>query len=208
VRNDETLASGIGVFTALLEAIVDRGADVLEHLGAETDRISRSVFRGDTADRRHPVRSTRVLRETLSTVGMIGDRVSQARDVLLGVGRIGSFTSDLGHEWIGPEFRVRLGALQKDVASLNDYEVHLAGKVQFLLDAVLGYITIEQNDLFKVLTIASVVGIPPTVMAGIWGMNFKFMPELDWHFGYPAALAAVVLSAVIPLVWFKLRGWF
>src|SRR5215203_5361712 len=98
VRNDETLASSIGVFTALLEAIVDRGADVLEQLGAETDRISRSVFRGDTADRRHPVRSTRVLRETLTTVGAIGERVSQARDVLLGVGRIGSFTNDLAHE--------------------------------------------------------------------------------------------------------------
>jgi magnesium transporter len=208
VRSDETLASSIGVFTALLEAVVDRGADVLEHLGAETDRISRSVFRGDTADRRHPVRSTRVLRETLRKVGAIGERVSQARDVLLGVGRIGSFTNDLGHEWIGPEFQVRLSAVQKDIASLNDYEAHLAGKVQFLLDAVLGYITIEQNDLFKVLTIASVVGIPPTVMAGIWGMNFKFMPELDWHWGYPLALAAITLSTIVPLVWFKARGWF
>jgi magnesium transporter len=208
VRNDETLASSVGVFTALLEAVVDRGADVLEHLGAETDRISRSVFRGDTADRRHPVRSTRVLRETLRTVGAIGERVSQARDVLLGVSRIGSFTNDLGHEWIGPEFQVRLSAVQKDIASLNDYEAHLAGKVQFLLDAVLGYITIEQNDLFKVLTIASVVGIPPTVMAGIWGMNFKFMPELNWHFGYPLALAAIVLSVVVPLMWFKARRWF
>jgi magnesium transporter len=208
VRKDETLASSIGVFTALLEAIVDRGADVLEHLGAETDRISRAVFRGDTADQRHPVRSTRILRETLSTIGVIGDRVSQARDVLLGVGRIGSFANDLGHEWIGPEFRVRLSAVQKDIASLNDYEAHLASKVQFLLDAVLGYITIQQNDLFKVLTIASVVGIPPTVLAGIWGMNFKFMPELDWTAGYPLALAAIVLSALIPLTWFKARGWF
>jgi magnesium transporter len=208
VRQDETLASSIGVFTALLEAVVDRGADVLEHLGAETDRISRSVFRGDTADRRHPVRSTRVLRETLTTVGAIGERVSQARDVLLGVGRIGSFTNDLAHDWLGAEFQVRLSALQKDIASLNDYEVHLAGKVQFLLDAVLGYITIEQNDLFKILTIASVVGIPPTVLAGIWGMNFKVMPELDWHAGYPLALVAIVLSVVVPLMWFKARGWF
>jgi magnesium transporter len=208
VRRDETLASSIGVFTAHLEAIVDRGADVLEHLGAETDRISRTVFRGDTADRRHPVRSTKVLRQTLSTVGAIGDRVSQARDALLGVGRIASFARDLGHDWITPDFCVRLGAVMKDIVSLNDYEAHLAGKVQFLLDAVLGYITIEQNDLFKILTIASVVGIPPTVMVGIWGMNFKFMPELDWHGGYPFALAAVALSAVVPLLWFKARGWF
>ena len=208
IRQDETLASSIGVFTAIMEAIVDRGADVLEQLGSEIERISASVFRGDPSDRKHPVRSTKVLRTTLSTVGAIGDRVSQARDVLLGVGRIASFASDVGHEWIAPEFRVRLGAVTKDILSLNDYETHLANKVQFLLDAVLGYITIEQNDLFKVLTIASVVGIPPTVAVGIWGMNFKFMPELDWHAGYPLSLAVIVLSAVVPLVWFKVRGWF
>ncbi len=208
LRTDEELASSIGVFTTLLEAIVDRGADVLERLGAETDQISRSVFRGDSSDRKHPVRSTKVLRSTLSTVGTIGERVSQARDVLLGIGRIASFTSDLAHEWIPSEFRVRLGAVTKDIASLNDYQAQVASKVQFLLDAVLGYITIEQNDLFKVLTIASVVGIPPTVMAGIWGMNFEFMPELDWAWGYPLALITILLSVGIPLAWFKVRGWF
>src|ERR1700712_565314 len=101
----------------------------------------------------------------------------------------------------------RLAAV-KDIASLDDYEAHLAGKVQFLLDAVLGFITIEQNDLFKVLTIASVVGIPPTIMAGIWGMNFKFMPELGWTLGYPIALVLIILSALVPLAWFKIRGWF
>jgi magnesium transporter len=80
--------------------------------------------------------------------------------------------------------------------------------VHFLLDAVLGYITIEQNDLFKVLTIASVVGIPPTLIAGLYGMNFKFMPELDWTWGYPFGLALILVSAIIPLIWFKWRGWF
>src|SRR5436853_5505229 len=106
------------------------------------------------------------------------------------------------------EFEARLKAVSTDVASLNDYEGHVSDKVQFLLDAVLGFITIEQNDLFKILTIVSVVGIPPTVMAGIWGMNFKSMPELSWEFGYPLSLGAIVLSAVIPLIWFKWRGWF
>ena len=208
VSEDEGLASSTGIFTALLEAIVDRGADVLEHLGAEIDRISRAAFRGDPSDRRHPVRSTEALRKTLSRVGAIGDRLSQARDVLLGVGRIANFASDVAGGWISPDFHARLGAIAKDIASLNDYEAHLSGKVQFLLDAVLGYITIEQNELFKVLTIASVVGIPPTLMAGIWGMNFKAMPELDWHWGYPLALLIIVLSGVLPLLWFKVRGWF
>ena len=85
---------------------------------------------------------------------------------------------------------------------------HLASKVQLLLDAVLGFINIDQNDLFKILTIVSVVGIPPTIMVGVYGMNFKFMPELNWTWGYPFGLAMVVLSALIPLAWFKWRHWF
>jgi magnesium transporter len=208
IHHDPSLATNVGVFTALLEAIVDRGADVLEELRGELDQISRKVFRGNPAHRSHTVRSTDALRMTLSAVGAIGERVSQARDVLLGVGRIASFARDIGEEWLTPEFRVRLRAVLKDVASLNEYEAHLSGKVQFLLDAVLGYITIEQNDLFKVLTIASVVGIPPTLIAGLYGMNFKFMPELEWAWGYPFGLALILVSAIIPLIWFKWRGWF
>jgi magnesium transporter len=208
IHNDPSLATNVGVFTALLEAIVDRGADVLEGLRGELDRISHKVFHGNPIHLRHAVRSTNTLRTTLSAVGAIGERVSQARDVMLGVGRIASFARDIGEEWITPEFRVRLRAVLKDVASLNEYEAHLSGKVQFLLDAVLGYITIEQNDLFKILTIASVVGIPPTLMAGIYGMNFKFMPELAWAWGYPFGLVVILVSALIPLLWFKWRGWF
>ena len=208
IRNDPSLATNVGVFTTLLEAIVDRGADVLEGLRGDLDQISRKVFRGNPTHRSHTARSTNALRMALSATGAIGERVSQARDVLLGVGRIASFASDIGKEWITSEFEVRLRAVLKDVASLNEYEAHLSGKVQFLLDAILGYITIEQNDLFKVLTIASVVGIPPTLIAGIYGMNFKFMPELDWTFGYPFGLAVILISAVIPLIWFKWRGWF
>jgi magnesium transporter len=81
-------------------------------------------------------------------------------------------------------------------------------KVQFLLDAVLGFVTIAQNELFKVLTIVSVVGIPPTLVAGIYGMNVKNMPELNWAWGYPFGLAAIAISAILPLIWFKVRGWF
>jgi magnesium transporter len=208
IRGDESLRSSTGVFTALMEALVDRGADVLERLGSELDRISRSVFRGDPNELRHTVRSNEALRRTLSAIGTIGDRLSQARDVFLGVGRIAPFVLGLRHEWIVPEFESRLGAVSKDIASLNDYEAHLSNKVQFLLDAVLGFITIEQNDLFKVLTIVSVVGIPPTLMAGIYGMNFKLMPELAWAWGYPYGLAVIALSALIPVIWFKWRGWF
>jgi magnesium transporter len=207
IHRDESLRSSTGVFTVLLEALVDRGADVLERLGAELDKVSRTVFRGDPSKREHTVRSNAALRRVLSRVGATGDRLSLARDVLLSLSRIAPFVVSLGHEWIVPEFEARLAAVSKDVASLNDYEGHVSNKVQFLLDAILGFITIEQNDLFKVLTIVSVVGIPPTVVAGVYGMNFQFMPELSWQWGYPFGLVLIVLSALVPFLWFKWRGW-
>jgi magnesium transporter len=83
----------------------------------------------------------------------------------------------------------------------------LSDKIQMTLDAVLGFISIEQNELFKILTIVSVVGVPPTLLAGIWGMNFKNMPELGWDFGYPLAWLTIIASGPAPLVWFEIRGW-
>jgi magnesium transporter len=207
VHKDNSLRSSTGVLTALLEALVDRGADVLETLAADLDKVSRTVFRGDPSKREHTVRSNATLRILLSRVGATGDRLSLARDVLLGLSRIAPFVISLGNAWIIPEFEPRLAAISKDLTSLNDYEGHVSNKVQFLLDAILGFITIEQNDLFKVLTIVSVIGIPPTVVAGIYGMNFKFMPELAWQWGYPFGLGLILLSALLPLLWFKWRGW-
>ncbi|HLH50487.1 MAG TPA: CorA family divalent cation transporter, partial [Roseiarcus sp.] len=98
-------------------------------------------------------------------------------------------------------------SIARDVASLSDYERHLSDKIQFLLDASLGMINVDQNDIFKILTLVSVVGIPPTLIASMYGMNFKDMPELSWTYGYPYGLAVIVLSALIPLAWFKWRGW-
>jgi magnesium transporter len=208
VRTDETLNCSVAIFTALLEAIVDRGADILEHLAATTDKISKSIFHAGANDSRHPTRSTARLHQILTDIGINANRLAQARDSLLGVGRLAAYVGEIAHDWVPEPFSVRLNAISKDVSSLTDYETHLSDKVQFLLDATLGYISIEQNDLFKVLTIVSVIGVPPTLLAGIWGMNFKGMPELDWTFGYPLAWLAIILSAVLPLIWFKRRGWF
>jgi magnesium transporter len=206
IDTDDSLENGMCVFTRLLEAIVDRGADVLEHLGVTADGLSRSVFKGELV-KKGPVRSTRKLREALANVGVLADRLAKARDVLLGVGRIASYADDVGGEWITPSSRIRLEAVSKDVVSLSDYESRLSDKIQLLLDAVLGFINIEQNDLFKILTIVSVVGVPPTLLAGIWGMNFKNMPELNWQWGYALAWIAIIVSGLLPLLWFKLRGW-
>jgi magnesium transporter len=208
VKQDKALQSATAVFAALLEAMVDRGADVLERLGAELDKVSKSVFRGDPSRPRHTVRSNNSLRRALTAVGMTGDRLALARDALLGVSRVAPYVLSLRKAWITPEMQARLEAVNKDILSLNDYEGQLSNKVQFLLDAILGFISIQQNDIFKVLTIVSVVGIPPMLVAGIYGMNFKYMPELNWVAGYPFGLAMIILSAVIPLAWFRWRGWF
>jgi magnesium transporter len=199
-------SSSVEVFTALLEAFVDRQADVLERLREHLDGVSRAAFREPEGSGRRK-RSNEALRKRLRTLGRIGDRISMIRDSMLAVGRIAPFALETAQGWIAPEFAARLTAVRQDVESLNQFEEHLSGKVQFLLDAILGFINIEQNDVFKVLTIVSVVGIPPTLIASLYGMNFHNMPEYNWAWGYQWGLGLIVVSTIAPLILFKWRGW-
>ncbi len=194
----------VAAFLGLLEAIVDRLADVLEQIGVDLDMISRRIFGGKETT---PAKTDAQLRATLRTVGRAGERLSGLRDSLLGIQRIVLFSGEAASEWIPKEQRPRLKTLRQDTVSLADYDVQLSNKVQFLLDATLGFISIEQNNGIKVLTVVSVVGVPPTLVASIYGMNFKWIPELQWEYGYFYGLVVIVLSAVVPLVWFKKRGW-
>ena len=200
--------SGLEVFVDLGEEIIDRLADTLEQAAQELRALSTAAFRGPEARGRKAIRSNQVLHENLHRIGRLGDRISDTRSALLAIGRAVDFTCELTSEWFQGRFEPRLRSLRMDVSSLDDYQVHLSDKVQFLLDAMVGMIGIVQNDIFKVLTIVSIVGIPPTLIAGIYGMNFKFMPEYNWAWGYPFGLALIALSAIIPLIWFKWRGWF
>jgi magnesium transporter len=195
------------LFVSLLEHIVDKGADLLEHAGLELDRLSYAAFHSDRVRTGQLNEANTKLREALRSVGRMADRTSQIRDSLLGLGRITGYVVETGCHGMHDDLRLRLSAVRADVASLNDYQSHLANKIQFLLDATLGFISIEQNDIVKVLTVASIVGVPPVLVAGIYGMNFKIMPEYNWAYGYPYSLVLMLLSAVIPLIWFKWRGW-
>jgi len=200
--------SSAGVFAALIEGITDYAADALEQIGLDLNGVSRRVFRNYGSKQPHNVaRSNRALRGTLVSVGEAGEKLSQIRESLLGLQRIVPYALDKGREWIAAEIAERLHTAAQDLQSLADFEVHLSNKVQFLLDAVLGFINTEQNDIFKVLTIVSVVGIPPTLIASMYGMNFQYMPELHWHLGYVWGLSLIVLSALLPTLWFKWRGW-
>ena len=200
--------TGLEVFTQICEEAVDRGADVLEHLAVELNKLSTDAFRAEDRKGRHPARANRLLRSQLRQVGRFGDRLSGLRDGLQGLGRVVAYTDQHGNGWSDGALKPRLDSLSRDIHSLIEYEEQLANKVQFVLDALVGLIGIAQNDIFKVLTIVSIVGIPPTLLAGVYGMNFKNMPEYDWTWGYEYGLAAIILSVLIPLGWFKMKGWF
>lgn len=200
--------TSVGAFAALIDAMVDLSADLLEEIGAELDATSRGVFPKTSKKRHRMTRSNEAIRDVLIDVGGAGQRLSRIRDILLGLQRIVPFVVTGERDWISHEMQVRLKTAQTDLLSLTDYEVHLFGKVQFLLDAVLGFINTKQNDIFQVLTVVSVVGIPPTLVASIYGMNFRYMPELSWAWGYQYGLLMILLSTILPIVWFKWRGWF
>jgi magnesium transporter len=199
--------SSAHLLVGLLEAIVDRHADALEEVRTELDGISHRIFRAHPLQLGGSKHEDRTLRETLGGIGRTGDLISFIRDSQVSAGRIVPYVQTMAKDWLPADLAPRFTALTQDIASLNDFDAHLNGKLQFLLDATLGFINIAQNNVMKVLTVASVVGIPPVLLAGIYGMNFKSMPEYDWAWGYAYGLGLIALSALLTLGWFKWRDW-
>ena len=194
------------VFAALIEGMVDYRADLLENLSAQVSRVSKQVFARNISRTRRDA-FDRALREMLAEVGAAGEALSHIRESLLGLQRIVGFSHEMAHDWMRPEIRARLATARGDLTSLSDYQTDLWGKIHFLLDAILGFINNDQNNIFKVLTIVSVVGIPPTLIASMYGMNFHNMPELSWRYGYQFGLALILASTILPILWFKWRRW-
>jgi magnesium transporter len=199
--------TGAHILFGLLGAIVDRQADIMENLHTDFDAISHRVFALAGKARAGRKIEDRFLRDTLSELGHNGDLISHIRESQLGVGRILPFIEANTQEWLPAELRHALATLRDDIGSLRDFDEHLSNKLQFLLDATLGFINIAQNDVMKVMTIASVVGIPPVLVAGVYGMNFKNIPELDWPWGYEFGWAMILLTTLIPLLIFRWRKW-
>jgi magnesium transporter len=192
------------VMLSVLEVMVDRLADVLERLSRDIEAISRGVFAKDGAKARRGTGWRSVLEE----IGRKGDMVSTIRDALGTLYRLSVFWNQrLRDAPDTRDLRTRLKDLTSDVRGLEDHSAFMSQKISFLMDATLGLIGIEQNGIIKIFSVASVVFLPPTLIASIYGMNFDIMPELAWPYGYPAALGAMVLSAVLPYLYFKRRGW-
>ncbi|MFO1123416.1 MAG: magnesium/cobalt transporter CorA [Hyphomicrobiales bacterium] len=216
MKPQTTAMTGWGVLISLLEAVVDRAADHLERVGQIVDQTSRKTFgAGRTlegqAQRRQPRRRDVSLQELIENIGEEGDFTSKMRESLVSIGRVVAFMQaimDQMHDTKAmKENRARIKILQRDIVSLTDHASFLNGKISFLLDAVLGLISIEQNGIIKIFSVAAVVFLPPTLVASIYGMNYQVMPELQWTYGYPFALGLMVLSAVLPFLYFKQKGW-
>ncbi len=198
-RTPEVCAGPQSTFAALLDAIVDRLADVLEESGRELDAVGRAAFTG--------AQQPGGLRETMQRLGRHGEVVSKARESLVAMARLAAFARQLPVIRDAPEAAAQLALVATDVDVLLEHATSLAGKITFFLDTMLGMINIEQNAIIKTFSVVAVVFLPPTLIASIYGMNFEVMPELGWRFGYPMALLGMVGSMIAPYAFFKKKGW-
>ena len=194
--------NGIAILLGLLESVTDRSADLLEDVASRLDAESEALF----SDSPNPM-TTKRFRAAMRLLGQEGSFLSKVGESLSGLDRIVTY---LQTEAMGPKNRarhVRLAQIEKDLQSLSRHADFLSGKITFLLDTVVGLVSVEQNGIIKIFSVAAVAFMPPTLVASIYGMNFKFMPELDWPHGYPFALGLMILSALIPLIYFKFKRW-
>jgi magnesium transporter len=205
----ELYASGALMMVGLLEAVVDRTADVLEKVSAQVHGISRSI--SERRRREHDARRSSMELEVLMNDVVFNQNVAtQIRVSLVSLGRMVAFmpvAKEFQARGDREDLKERMASLAHDIQSLTDHTGFLNDTTGFLLNAALGFINIEQNAIIKIFSIAAVVFLPPTLIASIYGMNFKYMPELDWGQGYLVALFLMILSGVLPYLWFKRRGW-
>lgn len=201
---------GLSVMMALVEAIVDRIADHLENVAVRLDGESRRLFGNPASTEKNPQKpiTTPAFKNTLRMIAYEGEFLSKARESLAGVARFVVFAqSNVPAAAKRPDARATLASVDRDLASLSAHAGFLSERVTFLIDAVVGLVSVEQNAIIKLFSVAAVALMPPTLVASIYGMNFHFMPELDWPFGYPLAIVLMVVSAVVPILFFRRRGW-
>jgi magnesium transporter len=195
--------TGETVLMDLLDAVIDRAADILEKIGSDVDAISHAILESEGGMSRG-----RSFKDMLKSIGRRGDHTSKVRESLVSIGRLLLYLAAEADtmKWAKDQ-RAAIKGMQRDVQSLSDHATYLSQKISFLLDAMLGVVSLEQNNIIKIFSVAAVVFMPPTLIASIYGMNFKHMPELDFDFGYPFALALMLLAAVLPYFFFRWMKW-
>ncbi|KTC99823.1 magnesium transporter CorA family protein [Legionella erythra] len=188
----------------LFEAAVDRLADILEKISHAFDKTSALIFR---QTERIGSGEEITYKQIIAMIGAHGDLGTKVRESLMSFTRLISFLSQAENIKLSGDMKSILATIGKDVNSLSDYSAFLSTKFNFLHDATLGMITLEQNNIIKSFTVAAVLFLPPTLIASIYGMNFRHIPELDWYIGYPLAILLMVFSAWLPFFYFKRKKW-
>lgn len=192
-----------GILLYILEAMVGRLSDLLNKVGHRSDQLSQNVFRGEKTGQTEELNFTNILK----TVGSAYDIMSYISESLTSFYRLLGFArrhvditknQDVAHD---------LDSLSMDITALNEQANFESNKLMFMLDATLGLINIEQNGTIKIFSVLAVVLMPPTLVASIYGMNFKTMPELEWIAGYPMALLLMLSSAIGTYSYFKFKKW-
>ncbi|MFV0258094.1 MAG: CorA family divalent cation transporter [Acidimicrobiales bacterium] len=206
VEADPTWApDALSVLVRIQEAIIDRLSDVYEQARAVIDEVNAQVFdRQASGGRRSPERR---YEESLFRIGAAQRLISNLREVSLSTGRSVRFIAELDMMAHHAEIGHRLQVVLDDASALEGRADHLTGVLEFLLDATLGMINLQQNLVMKILSVVSVVLMPPTLLAGIYGMNFERMVGLHWALGFPAVLALMLVTAVVPYRWARSQGW-
>ena len=201
-RSALACASPVSVFLGLVEDVIGRLADLTEYAGRKIEQLTRQVFFP-------PEGAKPNLRTRLYKIGWRDALVTHIRDACVTIERMLSFLAPiLERRGEAKDVLDFLNMQLRDAHTISEQAGFLMQKTAFLLDAMMGFINIEQSAITKMFSIVAVVFLPPTLVASIYGMNFEFMPELAEPFGYPMAIGAMVISAVLPLIYFKRRGWF
>jgi magnesium transporter len=194
----------VDLLIELLDATTDRLADILEVISHQLDTISKTIFRQDPAIKKK-VRLN--YQHLIQLIGENADLNTKARESLVTFNRLMRFLTQAGSTRLGDSGESRLNILMKDIHSLTDHSTFLSSKINFLLDTVLGLINIEQNAIIKIFSVAAVIFLPPTLIASIYGMNFRHIPELSFKYGYLFAIGLMMLSSWLPYKYFKRRQW-
>ena len=185
------------VLLKLFDGDAEYSADTLEGIYDDLEKVSRKVLSGDVTDA--------MAGEVLGAIARNEDMSGRIRRNAMDTRRAVSFM--MRSKILNSEQFEEARQILRDIDSLDSHTAFLFDKINFLMDATVGFININQNKIIKIFSVASVALLPPTLIASVYGMNFKYMPELDWALGYPYALALMVGSAVIPMFYFRKRGW-
>jgi len=202
-RHPNSCNSPPAVLAGLVESVVNRVADVIERVATDLDAASAEVF----SISRHKRGVMRDFRRVLERLGQNGELISKARESLVSLGRLLTFVQQSTSIPMSQEVRARFRTLARDVMAMSDHASFLGTKVSFILDATLGQINIEQNNILKIFSVVTVFLLPPSVIGAVYGRNFNHSPGAQEPWGFWAALGLMLTSAIGPFLYFKRKGW-